>query len=154
MSNNSQSEKYRQAKAILKEYQKLQDFKNRIYFEEGKIFYTLAKNSLYKAVFGEDKYSEREKSWKRFTLEVTKMPTPTADQKRKNYEKWILQLGYKPEELQDVTFTKLFVAIPFADTRTTSDEILSFIRTTDNNDSGQPVTDFLAYLKDTYKNTP
>jgi hypothetical protein len=154
MSKKSESERYAEAKKLLEEYLGYKEYKNRISFEEGRIMYEFAKDSLYKSFFGEDKYSERERSWKRFCLEITGMPTSTADQKRKIYEKWVVELCYNPIDLKDITLTKLYIAIPYATTKNIADEILAYVRTTDSDTGSQTVTDFVEYLKDEYKNAP
>ncbi|MBK9272815.1 MAG: hypothetical protein IPM48_14615 [Saprospiraceae bacterium] len=151
MSKKSEEQKNDEARKLLDDYLVIKEWKNRISFEEGRIMYEMFKDSLYKSFFGEDKYSEKERSWKRFCLEITGMPTSTADQKRKIYQKWIVELDYKPEELRDITLTKLYIAIPYAKDKKTADGILKFIRTVDDSNHSQPVTDFVEYLKEEYK---
>lgn len=139
-------QKYNSTQKLLEEYSALKEIKNKIYFREGRILYELFKNSLYKEAFGGDKYEAIEPSWKRFTTEITEMPVSTADQKRKIYGKWLLELGYKEEELMGITYTKLYYAIPYAQNREIADEIVKFAL-----EHPCDIQSFNEFLKSNYK---
>lgn len=145
---------YEKAKKLIKEYREVQEIKNRIYFIEGRIMNDFFTNSLYKELFGGDKYENVKSSWRRFTEEITGMPTSTADQKRKVYKKWIIDLGFSEKDLQGVTFTKLYLMIPYATDVKTAKELISYVQKTDSGDDKQDIQSFTKFLRDNYDKSP
>ncbi|MBK9272768.1 MAG: hypothetical protein IPM48_14380 [Saprospiraceae bacterium] len=147
-------QRYNKAKTLLHELKELQEIKNRVYFVEGRILNELFSNALYKELFGGEKYEAIKPSWKRFTEEITGMPTSTADQKRKNYQKWVVELGFSENDLKGVTFTKLYLMIPYATDIDTANELLTYVRQTDSGDDKQDVQTFAKFLNENYEKSP
>lgn len=81
----------------------------------------------------------KSKSWVSF-LEDIGVPLFTAEFKVALYKKWIIELGYSPDDLNGIHTRKLHRAIPYADSKKSADLILKKAR-------DLSLKDFLEWLK-------
>ena len=117
------NQKTKQAKELDKELDYWFLTADRITWEKGKVLSELKENGLYRYVFG----YEKDLAFKHFLAEKG-IPYGTADFCIKLYEKYILELGFKPEDLRGIHTRKLHRAIPHI-TEKNSEKVLEKAKT-------------------------
>ena len=135
----SLTQKTSKARHLYEKWKALRKIKENISWDDAEILYAWKTERLYKYVFGtDDLHEDVEKSWRSFVGEIDE-PLSTVDFKVSLYKKWIVELGYTPQDLAGIHTRKLHRAIPYV-TKKNVEDILSQAK-------ALSFSSFLAYLK-------
>lgn len=104
--------KTKQARKLYEDYQELRRIHFLTFWQEAEMLYKFKQDSLYKYVFGEDLRADKKRSWLKFLAELG-VPPSSSNFKLRVYEKWIVELKYKPADFEEISASKLDRAIPF-----------------------------------------